>query len=115
MNNSLILKNVSKVFKTGSIFQKKNFIAVNNASLDLDFDKPKIITIAGESGSGNTTLGNIILGLEKVSSGDYLFKNIHVTKPSRVLNLKKNTKVCKKLPFKHLYLSCIALQTKQNI
>ena len=32
MNNSLILKNVSKVFKTGSIFQKKKFIAVNNAS-----------------------------------------------------------------------------------
>ena len=75
MNNSLILKNVSKVFKTGSIFQKKKFIAVNNASLDLDFDKPKIITIAGESGSGKTTLGNIILGLEQVSSGDYLFND----------------------------------------
>ena len=64
MNNSLILKNVSKVFKKGTIFKKKKFIAVNNASLNIDFDKPKIITIAGESGIGKTTLGNIILGLE---------------------------------------------------
>ena len=75
MNNSLILKNVSKVFKTGTIFKKKKFTAVNNASLNLDFDKPKIITIAGESGSGKTTLGNIILGIEQVSSGDYLFND----------------------------------------
>ena len=87
MKNSLQLKKVTKIFKSGSILNRKNFIAVNNADLNINFDIPKIITIAGESGSGKTTLGNIILGLESKTSGQYLFDGVSID------NLLKRNKI----------------------
>lgn len=65
------LENVSKVFKVGT-FGGKELIAVDNVNFSID--EGEIIALIGESGSGKTTIGKMILRLVDISSGKILFK-----------------------------------------
>jgi len=76
MSNLLELRNVTKVFGSGD----KATIAMDNISLRIDTNKPGIITIAGESGSGKTTMGMAVLGFLTPTSGQVLFKGTDVAK-----------------------------------
>ena len=51
----LELKNVTKEFKGGTV-------ALDNISYTIDAASPSIVSIAGESGSGKTTMGMMVLG-----------------------------------------------------
>ena len=66
----LKLDNVSKIFKIGT-FGGKDLIAVDNISFNID--EGEIIALIGESGSGKTTIGKMILKLLDVSAGKILF------------------------------------------
>jgi peptide/nickel transport system ATP-binding protein len=62
----LSLNRVSKVYKTGT-FGGKNLAAVRDVSFDV---KPgEVISLIGESGSGKTTVGKMILKLIDISRG----------------------------------------------
>jgi putative ABC transport system permease protein len=62
----LQLKNITKVYKTGELTQK----ALDNVSLS--FRKNEFVAILGVSGSGKTTMLNIIGGLDRYTSGDLI-------------------------------------------
>ncbi len=51
----LELQNVTKEFKGGTV-------ALDDISYSIDAASPSIVSIAGESGSGKTTMGMMILG-----------------------------------------------------
>jgi len=62
----LSLIRVSKIYKTGT-FGGKDLVAVRDVSFDV---KPgEVISLIGESGSGKTTVGKMILKLISISRG----------------------------------------------
>jgi peptide/nickel transport system ATP-binding protein len=88
MSTLLEVANVSKVFHMGGLLSRHTVHAVDNVSFSLSADKPEIFTIIGESGSGKTTLARMILGLERPSSGEILFRGQPTTHANRADRLK---------------------------
>ena len=74
MNNLLDVKNLYKYFSIRNGFKNEILRAVHNVSFQINNDQPSILAIAGESGSGKSTVAKLILGLEKISSGSIHFK-----------------------------------------
>lgn len=68
----LRVENLNKVFNIGSIFSRIKIRAVNNVSFEIN--KSEIFTLAGESGSGKTTVAKIILGFLEPTSGKIIYK-----------------------------------------
>ncbi len=60
------LDNISKIYKVGT-FGGKELHAVSNVSFD--FKEGEVISLIGESGSGKSTIGKMILRLLTTSSG----------------------------------------------
>lgn len=65
----LEIKNVSKVFRIGGMLMGKKLVAVDDISLEIEHDKPVILSIVGESGCGKTTLCKLILRMHKPDTG----------------------------------------------
>ncbi|MDI3312666.1 MAG: ABC transporter ATP-binding protein, partial [Thermoanaerobacterium sp.] len=79
MSNKLIkVQNLTKVFRIGSIFSRTKLTAVDKVSFDID--NAEIYTLAGESGSGKTTVSRIILGFIEASEGEIQYKGKDITK-----------------------------------
>ncbi|NIM44513.1 MAG: ATP-binding cassette domain-containing protein, partial [Nitrososphaeria archaeon] len=83
MSEELLLQveDVSKIYGYGFLGRVK-FPAIDHVFL-LDMDsKPKIFTLAGESGCGKTTLARIISGIVEPSGGAVFYKgrNVHALK-----------------------------------
>lgn len=70
------LNGISKIFKTHS----GDFYALKNIILELS--STGLTSIIGKSGSGKSTLLNILLGIEKPTSGSLLFNNKNISKMS---------------------------------
>jgi peptide/nickel transport system ATP-binding protein len=66
----LALENVSKVFKVGT-FGGMRLRAVNGVTFDVAGGE--IVSLIGESGSGKSTIGRMILGLSRVTEGTITF------------------------------------------
>jgi len=79
------VKNLSKVFKSG-ILNPEYTVAAKDISFDIE--KGKIISLIGESGSGKTTVGKLILKLIKVSEGEIIYKGKNISE----INNKEETK-----------------------
>ncbi len=73
----LKLDNVTKIFRYG-LFGFR-FRAVDRVSLEME-DKPLIFTIAGETGSGKTTLARMILGIYQPDYGSIIYKGKDISK-----------------------------------
>jgi oligopeptide/dipeptide ABC transporter ATP-binding protein len=63
-------RKVSKVYGSGA----KTTVAVEDFSLVISGDAPSFTAIAGESGSGKTTIARLLLGFAQPSAGDVLFE-----------------------------------------
>lgn len=86
MKNELLeVKKLSREFRSG-IYFGTSFKAVEDVSFIMKGDKPKIVTICGESGCGKTTLSNMLLGFLKPTEGVIKYKN------RNILTLKKKEK-----------------------
>ncbi|UYP00873.1 ABC transporter ATP-binding protein [Oceanotoga sp. DSM 15011] len=73
MPNTLMkVEDLQKDFSIG-ILSKKKIHAVNNITFEIK--KGEIISLIGESGSGKTTIGKLILRLLKPSSGNIYYKD----------------------------------------
>ena len=66
----LQLKNINKVYITGDFKQR----ALND--INLKFRDSEFVSILGQSGSGKTTMLNIIGGLDKYTSGDLIINGV---------------------------------------
>lgn len=81
MNHKILmsLRNINMVFKKpGSLLQDRYFHVLKDISLDIY--EGEIFAIVGESGCGKTTLGKIITGLYKPTSGEILVEGENVNK-----------------------------------
>ncbi|RLI46578.1 ABC transporter ATP-binding protein [Candidatus Bathyarchaeota archaeon] len=78
----LDVKHLTKIYPTG-IIGRKHIVAVDDVSFNLPGDKSIITALAGESGSGKTTIAKIVLGLLKPTSGEVLYKGKNIFKMSK--------------------------------
>jgi peptide/nickel transport system ATP-binding protein len=64
----LAVDGVRKIFG-GGVFGPPKVVALDDVSFEIAGDRPAIVTVAGESGCGKTTLARIVLGLLRPSEG----------------------------------------------
>ncbi len=72
----LKLDDISKVYKVGT-FGGKELHAVCNVSFDVQ--KGEVVSLIGESGSGKSTIGKMILHLTPTTSGKIIFDDLDVS------------------------------------
>lgn len=72
----LKLDRVSKVYRVGT-FGGKELCAVSNVSFDVG--DGEVVSLIGESGSGKTTIGKMILRLISISSGRIIFNGVDIS------------------------------------
>jgi peptide/nickel transport system ATP-binding protein len=73
------LHNVTKTFGGGA----SRTIALDDMTFGVEPDFPHIVTIAGESGSGKTTIMMLLLGFYEPTLGSVLYNNVDIWKMSR--------------------------------
>jgi oligopeptide/dipeptide ABC transporter ATP-binding protein len=78
MTHLLELRNLTKVFGAGP----KAVLAVDDVSVYLEMDNARIISVAGESGSGKTTMSMAVMGFLTPTSGQILYKGVDLEKMS---------------------------------
>jgi peptide/nickel transport system ATP-binding protein len=61
-------------FRIGGTLDQTKLIAVNDVSFSLSSENPEIFTLAGESGSGKTTISRLLLGDLEPTSGKVYFE-----------------------------------------
>ncbi|HDI32026.1 MAG TPA: ABC transporter ATP-binding protein [Thermofilum sp.] len=76
MRNSLVeLRNVTKYFERGFIKKIRNYAIID---VNLAINPGDVIALIGESGCGKTTLGKIVAGILRPSSGKVLWKGKNI-------------------------------------
>lgn len=73
MTPTLELRDVTKVY-SGGLFRRRSTVALENTYVAVGGDRPTIVAIAGESGSGKTTMGMLMLGFIQPTAGQVLYK-----------------------------------------
>ena len=81
----LELRNVTKVFQSGIRSTATNtVVALRDASMLVPSEFPTATAVAGESGSGKTTMARLLLGFIKPTGGQILYKGVDITRMSKV-------------------------------
>jgi oligopeptide/dipeptide ABC transporter ATP-binding protein len=97
MTSLLELCNVTKIFG-----KRKNItVALDDMSLAVEEDFPHIITIAGESGSGKTTTGLLLLGFYMPTHGQVLYrgKDLQTLSRQEMFTFRKDVQAVFQDPF----------------
>ena len=76
IENILEMKNVTTVFGSGAT----ETVANKDVNLEIATEPAGIVSIVGESGSGKTTVARTLLGLQKPTSGDVLWRGKDIFK-----------------------------------
>jgi len=71
----LSLKRISKSYKVGT-FGGKDFLAVRDVSFDIN--EGEVVSLIGESGSGKTTVGKMVLKLIEITHGAIVLDGVDV-------------------------------------
>lgn len=100
MSNLIKVDNVTKVFGEG-MFSRTQTVAVKDVTLEVSKKNPKITAIAGESGSGKTTMARLILGMVTATRGSVNFgdKDISKMNKSEKLEFRKSVQAVFQDPF----------------
>jgi peptide/nickel transport system ATP-binding protein len=76
--NLLELRNVSKTFVSGFLFFRRKVVAVDKVSFSIPGEKPTVFVLAGESGSGKSTIARITLRFIKPDEGEVLYRGRNI-------------------------------------
>lgn len=88
MSSMISIKNLNKIYKTGSV----EVHALKNINLEIQHGE--FIAIMGHSGSGKSTLMNILGCLDRPTSGEYLLEGTDISNLSQdELSLIRNKKI----------------------
>ena len=79
MTPLLEFKNVTKVYTRG-LLSRSSTTALANVSLKLEAEQPTILTVAGESGSGKTTMAMLLLGFIEPTSGEIHYRGRNISR-----------------------------------
>jgi peptide/nickel transport system ATP-binding protein len=79
----LELRNVTKLYGGGFLRRHDGVVALDGVSLSIADDRPTITAIAGESGSGKSTMANLLLGNTAPSGGQVFYRGRDVRRMSR--------------------------------
>ncbi len=83
MSALIELKDVTKIYGGNFLSKENQTIAVNKATFAIEEDNPRIVTIAGESGSGKTTMTRLLLGSIRPTTGEMYYRGKDFRKLSR--------------------------------
>ena len=92
MNEILKIENLSKNFAKKSLFQSKTEIVTASDNVSFSLKENEILAIAGQSGSGKSTIARLILRAIEPDSGKILFEGDEVSDNSS--GLKKLRMQC---------------------
>src|SRR5438309_682241 len=71
----LDVRNVTKTYGGGTLLQRApTTVALQDFSLTLAAGQPRIVAIAGESGSGKTTAARLVLGFHTPTTGEIFYR-----------------------------------------
>src|SRR5207344_3097689 len=80
----LELRNVTKVFQSGiRRTAASTTVALRDCSLVVPSEFATSTAVAGESGSGKTTMARLLLGFIKPTSGQIIYQGVDVAKMNR--------------------------------
>ncbi len=79
----LEVRSVTKVFGGVGLGRGKGQRALVDFSLTLPADEARFVTIAGESGSGKTTIARLVLGLLRPTTGEIRYRGVRLDRLSR--------------------------------
>ena len=74
----LQLRGASKTFRSGMGSRRRRVTALDDVSLSVG--EGEIVALVGESGSGKSTLGRVVVGLERLESGEAEFEGIEYSR-----------------------------------
>ena len=99
----LTIEHATKIYKVSSGFlgEEKKVRALNDFSIVIPEKPASITTIAGESGSGKTTIANLVLGFTSITSGriKFLGKDLSEMSSEELFNYRKNVQAVFQDPF----------------
>ena len=99
----LTIEHATKIYKVSSGFlgEEKKVRALNDFSIIIPEKPASITTIAGESGSGKTTIANLVLGFTSITSGriKFLGKDLSEMSSEELFNYRKNVQAVFQDPF----------------
>ena len=99
----LTIEHATKIYKVSSGFlgEEKKVRALNDFSIVIQEKPASITTIAGESGSGKTTIANLVLGFTSITSGriKFLGKDLSEMSSEELFNYRKNVQAVFQDPF----------------
>ena len=99
----LTIEHATKIYKVSSGFlgEEKKVRALNDFSIVIPEKPASITTIAGESGSGKTTIANLVLGFTSITSGriTFLGKDLAEMSSEELFNYRKNVQAVFQDPF----------------
>lgn len=78
MSLLLDIDHVGKTFLQGGLLSRRSIVAVKDISLQIEAERPEILSVVGESGSGKSTLAAMVLGQQLPTSGRVLFDSVDV-------------------------------------
>ncbi|MFO7917932.1 MAG: ABC transporter ATP-binding protein [Anaerolineae bacterium] len=73
MTALLELQNVTKIYG-GGLLRRRSTVALEDNYVSVGGEEPTILAVAGESGSGKTTMGMLMLGFIEPTRGKVLYK-----------------------------------------
>lgn len=74
MTKLLEVRNASKAFRSGPIWNRESTLAVDDVSFSLNDQQPAITGVVGESGSGKTTLALLVMGNLRTDGGQVIYR-----------------------------------------